>query len=136
MEPQTVNDLQKQVDKLRNSHNKVIILAIIVVLLIILIFAIAVSKKGMTPADYAVKALTDSMNARDKRRLLENKQLQHTVDSLTGQYTGIRQQVTGVSTALTNINHRYDQQRHIITTGTDDEQLSILSEWLSQTDSL
>ena len=132
----SIESLQQELTILQKKHNKFMLWTVLAILILAVGGIIALSNVTKTGNDQQVKALTDTILAHDKVNTIRYQQLQEKQSKDSIRYSGIEQQVSRFPSMLAAIKQRYDNKRTILNSSTDDEQLSILTDWLSQTDSI
>lgn len=133
-----MEDLQQQLNRQNRKFNRIIIILVIIMLLVVLgaVIVIDKSRNDVDRSNLQVQILTDSMIARDSRRLVQDSIQQHIIDSALGIAYSAQSKVDKVPAMISAVKQRYDIQRNHITALSDDEQFSLLASWLNETDSL
>lgn len=136
MEPISIIDLQKQITELSTSIRNLKWFTIIMFLIFIGVYTLSANwkKDDLYAAKItALEATIAANNYRDSMQIVDIRN-RGISDSLTNNI--IYNKLNNHDNMLTNITRKHDQKRNIINNSSDDEQLSILAGWLSQTDSL
>lgn len=133
---QRIQKLQDQVNDLYNKDRKALKWVVIILILVLVIVTVFLCKIPIITTDPRIDALEDSIKIHDAARLqteqiLSEQNKRDSIRTLT-----LRNHIEGTDDMVRRINHKYEIQRHNINALTDDEQFSLFSEWLSQTDSL